>query len=117
MLSISFQLYGRLKFVGGRTKPYPIIFCHYSFHRTDRFSPHPFFEGDVNRPRWSITVYSVPSDMKATIEGLLKTEGLPKIHQWFCAREKLTGQQAKQDFWSHFDESKQVLLFGKPYYL
>ena len=59
-----------------------LIEIAYSHREVDQFTAHYMEESGHNDPKWAITVYAVPIEIRARVMQLLQEEALPKIRAW-----------------------------------
>jgi hypothetical protein len=64
----------------------------------------------VHGPKWSLTVYPVPRELKQTVAALLDEEGFALIAAWLQERRDLAGREGRQRLTLRLDETKQVLI-------
>ena len=60
-------------------------------------------------PRWKISVFAVPRQLRGAIKLLLLEQGLPEIvHPWLIAKNHLTGQTGGSALWLEYVRADNV---------
>jgi hypothetical protein len=65
----------------------------------------------VFEPRWEITVFSVPRQLRGAIKLLLIEQGLPElVRPWLIAKNHLTGQTGGSALWLEYVRADKVFV-------
>jgi hypothetical protein len=87
-LFIDFFSYRRMK---DRDKPFAVLSVHYDLNYA------------LER-EWSVQVRPVPRSLRHTVNGLLREQAFPAIHDWLLLREKLSSTRGRQSLTAIFSE-------------
>lgn len=87
-----------------------VLHAVYSRQSPNVFTAKSAADNGVFDPKWSITVFAVPSTMRHPVKLLLINEALPNIvRPWFLAQGGITGRRGKSELIIEFDTAEGVL--------
>lgn len=72
-----------------RRTEFRLIKISYSYSEVDQFTSYDMEKWGYNDPKWEITVYAVPVEIRARATQLLHDEALPKLATWLHSKSEL----------------------------
>ncbi len=94
-------------------QPYVVVSIEYSFNKASQFTPHYFEEEGYNKPKWTIIIQPVPSEIKHHVAQLLENQAFPLMRDWLFAKREATGREEGHSFNVFYNEADDRLEYSQ----